>query len=70
METSLLRVVMERYADREGVTLAEVASRLGMTPTSFSNKTSGSRPLTLEEAHAFASLLGTSMDNLWWLLSL
>ena len=68
-ETSILKLVVEKYARRHGLTMRQVAESLYMSRSSLSMKLSGKRPITLHEAHDFAVLLGISLDALYELVA-
>ena len=75
-EKTVLKIVVERYAERHGVTMREIARKLSadpfvsMGPANLSHKLAGRRELSLHEAHALASLLGMTMDALYELVLL
>lgn len=66
---NLLKLTLEKYAKQNGLLMKQVASKLGMAESTLSNKLSGARSLTFEEAHLIAQLLDTSLDVVWLLVS-
>lgn len=57
-----LKHVMERCAERRGMTMAQIAAALHMTPSGLSKKLSGSRGISLDDACALAAFIGISVD--------
>lgn len=66
---NLLKLTLEKYAKQNGLLMKQVAGKLGMAESTLSNKLSGARSLTFEEAHSIAQLLDTSLDVVWLLVS-
>lgn len=52
------------YLERTGMTKVELASKLGMSRTSFYNKMDGTTEFTLSEAGNLASILGLTADQI------
>lgn len=61
---TVAKAVVERYAEREGIHLCDVADRLLMSKSSLSLKLQGKRGWSLEEAFQLSQLLGIPLDAL------
>lgn len=57
--------LLQAHIDWEGTTYEEVAKELGISSRSFRQKRYGQRQFTFSEAHALASMLGVTLDELW-----
>ena len=57
--------LLQAHIDWEGLTYKEVADRLGISSRALLQKRYGQRQFTFSEAHALASMLGVSLDELW-----
>lgn len=57
--------LLQAYIDWNGLTYEEVAEQLGISSRSFRYKRYGQRQFTFSEAHALASMLDVSLDELW-----
>lgn len=66
---NLLKATLDKYAKTHGLLHKQMASRLGMSESAYSNKINGARSLTLEEAHRIAQLLETTLDVVYLLAS-
>lgn len=67
-EQTILRLMFKKHASANGISQKGVARQLELSPSSFSQKLSGKRDITLPEAHRMATLLGVSLDTFWELL--
>lgn len=57
-------ILRDLYLPRTGVTLTELAGRIGVSRRTVSQIVNGSRPVTVDVAHRLARALGTSPE-LW-----
>jgi cyanate lyase len=57
--------LLQAHIDWDGLTYEEVADRLGISSRAFRQKRYGQRQFTFSEAHALASMLDVSLDELW-----
>lgn len=64
-----MKQTLDKYAQQHGLLKKQVAAKLGMSETAYSNKINGARSLSLEEAHRIAQLLETSLDVVYLLAS-
>ena len=60
-----MKIMVEGYVRGRGITMDALAREMGVSPATLSRKLSGDRALSLEDAHAFAVLLGISIDELY-----
>ena len=66
---TLLRQILNRYIEANGMTRQELAVILEMPESTYTAKTNGTSALTFEEAHKISALLNVSLDVLYLIAS-